>query len=117
MERRTKTLEDELNAKQAELSGLRTTVAEMTAASAGLEAKFKSTQMQLDSAREKVSRLYLNLKQASNCCFVKINFLILYRLQNSKSLVQTKQKKSAFTKKSNGLSRLNEDNCTTPFKS
>jgi len=57
LERRTKTLEDELNAKQAELSGLRTTVAEMTAASAGLEAKFKSTQMQLDSAREKVAEL------------------------------------------------------------
>merc|ERR1712018_800847 len=57
LERRTKSLEDELNAKQAELSGLRTTVAEMTAASAGLEAKFKSTQMQLDSAREKVAEL------------------------------------------------------------
>ena len=69
MERRTKTLEDELNAKQAELSGLRTTVAEMTAASAGLEAKFKSTQMQLDSAREKVSPL--TIKKAWNYCFVK----------------------------------------------
>ena len=64
LERRTKTLEDELNAKQAELSGLRTTVAEMTAASAGLEAKFKSTQMQLDSARETVS--LLPIKKASS---------------------------------------------------
>ena len=51
MERQAKTLEDELNAKQAELSGLRTTVAELTSSSAGIEAKLKSTQMQLDSAR------------------------------------------------------------------
>ena len=51
MERQAKTLEDELNTKQAELSGLRTTVAELTSSSAGIEAKLKSTQMQLDSAR------------------------------------------------------------------
>ena len=51
MERQAKTLEDELNAKQAELSGLRTTVAELTSSSAGIEAKLKSTQIQLDSAR------------------------------------------------------------------
>merc|ERR1712156_668004 len=54
LERRNKSLEDELNAKQAELSGLKTTVAEVTASSAGIEAKYKSTQMQLENTREKM---------------------------------------------------------------
>ena len=57
LERQNKSLEDELNAKQAELSGLRTTVAELTSSSAGIEAKLKSTQLQLDSARQKVAEL------------------------------------------------------------
>merc|ERR1712223_1938510 len=58
---------DELNAKQAELSGLRTTVAELTASSAGIEAKLKSTQLRLDSSREKVSELtILSTQQAED---------------------------------------------------
>ena len=43
-----------MNAKQAELSGLKTTVAEVTASSAGIEAKLKSTQIQFDNMREKM---------------------------------------------------------------
>lgn len=67
LERRTRALEDELNSKQAELSGLKTTVAELTASSAGIEAKLKATQMQLDTAREKVNEMTkLNTDQAED---------------------------------------------------
>ena len=48
---------DELSTKQAELTGLRTAVAEMSAASAGTEAKLKCAQQQLESATEKISSL------------------------------------------------------------
>lgn len=50
-------MEDDLSSKQAEASGLKMTVAELTSSSAGIEAKLKSTQMMLDEAREKIEEL------------------------------------------------------------
>ena len=50
-------MDDDLSSKQAEASGLKMTVAELTSSSAGIEAKLKSTQMLLDEAREKIEEL------------------------------------------------------------
>ena len=55
------------------MSGLRTTVAELTASSAGIEAKLKSTQLQLDSSREKVSELTtLSTQQAEDIAVFEV---------------------------------------------
>ena len=53
LERKNKSLEDELTAKQTEISGLRNTVAEMSA----LSTQLKTTQIQLESARQSITEL------------------------------------------------------------
>jgi kinesin family protein C1 len=50
-------LDDELASKQAEVAGLKTTVAELTSSSAGMEARLKTTQHSLQDAQTHVKEL------------------------------------------------------------
>ena len=57
LERRIVDLDGEISTKIAEVNGLKATVAEVTSASAGIEAKLGATKSQLDDALEKVAKL------------------------------------------------------------
>ena len=50
-------LEDELASRQAEVAGLKTTVAELTSSSAGMEARLKTTQHSLQDVQKRVDDL------------------------------------------------------------
>ena len=49
--------EDELSSKIAEIAGLKTTVAELTSSSAGIEARLKTSENSLKDAKEKINEL------------------------------------------------------------
>jgi len=55
LERRLREAEDDLSTKQTELTGLRTTVAEIISSAAGTEAKLSACQTELEKATKKVS--------------------------------------------------------------
>ncbi len=57
LDRRVKSLDDELMTKQEEVKCLKTTVAQLTASSAGVEAQLKSTKRMLEEAQEKNAEL------------------------------------------------------------
>lgn len=60
-------LEDEINSKQAEVSGLKITVAELTSASAGTEARLKTSEASLENAKTRITELEsLTAMQSSN---------------------------------------------------
>lgn len=56
-ERKLRSLEDELVSKQTEVAGLKVSVAELTSASAGVEAKLKVTASDLEAALGRVAEL------------------------------------------------------------
>ncbi len=57
LERKAKSLEDELSSKLEEISGLKSTVSQLTSASAGIEAELKTTKLTLEKAQEENTRL------------------------------------------------------------
>ena len=57
MERKAKALEDELSSKLEEISGLKSTVSQLTSASAGIEAELKTTKKTLEHAQSNNARL------------------------------------------------------------
>ncbi len=57
LERRVKALEDELCSRQEEVRGLKTTVSQLTSASAGVEAELKATKRMLEASQEKCADL------------------------------------------------------------
>ena len=57
MERKAKALEDELSSKLEEISGLKSTVSQLTSASAGIEAELKTTKKTLEHAQSDNARL------------------------------------------------------------
>lgn len=50
-------LEDEINSKQAEVSGLKISVAELTSSSAGTEARLKTSEASLEYAQKRITEL------------------------------------------------------------
>lgn len=67
LDRRMKSLEDELSSKLEEIRGLKTTVSQLTAASAGVEAELKSTKKMLEASQEKNADLtQLSSRQAAD---------------------------------------------------
>jgi len=66
LQRKLKSLEDELDTKQTEVRGLKTVVGEMTCNRAGLEAEFSSVKIELEGSRANISRLVVdNASQAA----------------------------------------------------
>lgn len=57
LERKCKSLEDELNSKMEEIAGLKTSVSQLTSSSAGMEAELKQTKTMLSNSQEHVKDL------------------------------------------------------------
>ena len=57
VERKAKALEDELSSKLEEISGLKSTVSQLTSASAGIEAELKTTKKTLEKAQSDNAKL------------------------------------------------------------
>lgn len=57
LERKVRSLEDELSSQQEEIRGLKTTVSQVTSASAGIESELKVTKKNYGEATEKIAEL------------------------------------------------------------